>query len=392
VNNRRFFGGMVIGVAGTAALFIAAYFLLSEIGELNIGNVVKRQQSDALVLFSSGINQDVFDYKLRLFEEIKPDVVVIGSSRALQIRAALFNRRFVNLGGAVGTVIDLQRVAKRLSASTHKPELALIFLDPWWFNERYPRIFAEHAGRDFALLPSVSLLFQAVRRIPIRRISAEGGRHYFGIAALTTGDGYTGDGSYHYTSIISGARGGDDIAFAETLQRIKESTRRFETGTHASGKALAYVTDSVDLLEKAGIRVILIAPPFAAPVWREMQRTRGYAYIAEDYRYLSEQTNVSLFDFSDAATISGSSDCEFVDGFHGGDTTYARILLDVAAKSPALENLLAGGYVKQFIRTYDGYAGGGTLRLFPDLKEMDFLRIGCRKSVSTTSLALRGPG
>ena len=74
----------------------------------------------------------------------------------------------------------------------------------------------------------------------------------------------------------------------------------------------------------------------------------------------------------------GSFNCEFIDGFHGGDVTYAKILLALATQNKKLTVLLNLNYLSRIISLYHGLA------FIPDKqvtlkKEIDFTQLGCKK-------------
>ena len=82
-------------------------------------------------------------------------------------------------------------------------------------------------------------------------------------------------------------------------------------------------------------------------------------------------------DFTDARTF-GSSDCEFVDGFHGGEVTYARMLRDMADRWPALLTYVNMEKINATIRDWRGHALVFDPRL-TDKPEIDFNNFNCPK-------------
>jgi hypothetical protein len=84
------------------------------------------------------------------------------------------------------------------------------------------------------------------------------------------------------------------------------------------------------------------------------------------------------FDFHDPKSI-GTSQCEFVDGTHGGEVTYLRMLDAVAADpSSHLEGAIDRAFVRQLIAENTGRAM--LARDDPDrAPEADFNSLGCHK-------------
>jgi hypothetical protein len=125
--------------------------------------------------------------------------------------------------------------------------------------------------------------------------------------------------------------------------------------------------------------LILIYPPFASRVYSKMNEG-GYAYIRDVQKRLSScLPNVKFYDFLDPTTINGSSDCEFIDGFHGGDVLYARLLKSISTDNARLRALLSSDFLDRFILENSGFAGGVTRKRLLNGVEVDFNRLGCKK-------------
>ena len=107
---KRFFLSLVI-LALLAGLLLVPWAVcwLTASGELDQEEVVARQAQGEFVLFGPGLAQDIMAYKLALYAAVKPEVVVLGSSRAGNVRAAFFERPFVNMAGAATDLESLRR-------------------------------------------------------------------------------------------------------------------------------------------------------------------------------------------------------------------------------------------------------------------------------------------
>ncbi|AIK95593.1 hypothetical protein [Candidatus Odyssella acanthamoebae] len=75
-----------------------------------------------------------------------------------------------------------------------------------------------------------------------------------------------------------------------------------------------------------------------------------------------------------------TTDCEFIDGFHGGDVLYAKILKYLSDQEPLLSEFVDSKALNKIIDSYSGLA------MIPNPKitskpEIDFLRLGCVKSL-----------
>lgn len=72
-----------------------------------------------------------------------------------------------------------------------------------------------------------------------------------------------------------------------------------------------------------------------------------------------------------------NDNCEFIDGFHGGDIFYARILRNMAEKSQTLMPYVNILYLNEIIDSHAGKVfSKDNISYF---YEQDFLSLGCKK-------------
>lgn len=381
-STRQFFVGFGSAIALLGFVFGGLQLLLTRVGELCVGCVVAEQVSDRKALYSSGVNQYFFGYKLRLMEAERPQVIAIGSSRAMQVRGRFFKSSFVNLGGGVSNVPELEALAASLRSDSVKAKYAIVFVDPWWFNGAYaespsgiPNLQSPPEVVSLPLVKAAMLAMTNGNWLSESRHSSN-----LGIHSILTGEGFAKDGSYHYTSVLSGSdHNFGDVRFADTFDRIQHGNRRFQRGDHVDAPLLRRACTALRSINETVGAMVVIAPPFAVPVWSKMQ-SGGYGYIAEAHAGLAQCLgDVQFHDFSSGDRVPGGSDCEFVDGLHGGDVTYARMLVAVARDDLRLAGHVDQEFMQDFIAANAGHAGGLTTALFTKGTEPDFLDIGCRK-------------
>jgi hypothetical protein len=153
--------------------------------------------------------------------------------------------------------------------------------------------------------------------------------------------------------------------------------RRFQYSETIDEKHFSNFMLLVGQLERSGIPYLLFFPPFADVINQKIdQMTDQYRYIIQLKRRLS-QLNISVADYTDAQSL-GATDCEFIDGFHGGEVIYARILNDLAGKPSLLKSKIQQEALLHAIHVYQGKAfiPDPTITSSP---EIDFLSIGCEK-------------
>lgn len=83
-----------------------------------------------------------------------------------------------------------------------------------------------------------------------------------------------------------------------------------------------------------GIHLLLFLPPLPDTVLKSMLKDTEYGNLLKLAHILSRmaaKNGVRFFDFLDAKKL-GMDDSLFLDGFHGSEVVYAKILLSIAEK------------------------------------------------------------
>lgn len=335
----RAFVGVLIFFLVVMAPVMGFLYNTWEIG--SIEELVARQLEEN-GLYGTAFHDDTRDYKLALYRRHRPDVVVLGSSRVMQIRQEMFSRPMVNMGGAADTAAQIDYLVERAFA-VHRPKLVLLGVDFWVFNADWPEppltLLQARTGLGISLrnlqelmawiwqdrIPALDLLRVGFR---LQRMSGR-----YGVVAAYTGGGFDAHGSRRPRDEAYG-RCSEPKRFTDTLARVRAGKARFEYGDHIDSTRLAAITALVHKLRVQGVEVVLFMPPLAPQVYTAM-RENGHYGLLDELARLEEIDGVRVYDYIDPARTM-SSDCEYLDGFHGGDIVYARILAQVARREPAL--------------------------------------------------------
>ena len=349
---------------------------------LPLHSVVAAQlESRVKIIYGSALHDNRQQYKVAMLDAVEPEVLVVGSSRVLLLRQSAFKSPMVNLGGSVNGVEQGHDLLNQVIAK--KPELVILGADIWWFNDQYVRSSSMSVSlprSDLAPKPRDPLqviVWLLTGKIAVSEMASSRGSLDIGIAGRAK-DGFGPDGSYYYTRVSTGKRTSGDIGFLDTFRRIGSGERRFEYGHTASRPKIDRFIELLEELEKNGIHVVVIFPPFATQVVKRLRSSRRYGYI-RDLKDVLKEKGLGIYDYSDTAKL-GSTDCEFVDGFHGGEITYLRILKDIAERDQIVNAHVDLNYVQTTIDKYSGRA----FVYDPDITsdpEIDFLRLGCQKYI-----------
>lgn len=371
------------------AIFISGNWLfLHNNGELlPIKEIVDKQlSSNKMCLVSLGTRNQGYYYKKEMYLHIKPEVFVHGSSRVMQFKKEYFSHPMFNSGGAMGHVNEGYAFVRDVFPS-HKPKIMLMGIDYWWFNKSFveptteikaPLELSHHISFRSYLLP-YKWLWQ--KKITFEdyasKINPVNYFHSFdagiGVDGILNRSGFSRDGSYFYTKIVTGKERSLDEGFRHTLELIQTNNSIFEKEAHVHETHFQNFINMMTFLKEQNVNVILFIPPLAPTIINKLKHFE----LIEELRQKLNQAGIAYYDFHDASKLN-ASDCEFFDGTHGGDVLYARILAYIAEREPALQSFVNQTYLKEVSTHYRHLAMVPRPELIQK-REIDFLHIGCDK-------------
>ena len=355
----------------------------------SIERLVAEQQATQ-ALYGSALFEDDFNYKLQLVRVRKPDVIALGSSRALQFREEFFSVPFVTAGRAMNSIPEGSRFIDEM-LKFHRPRMVIIALDVWWLNpnRREPRT----SRRDLTnARPIISSFWSYVNESKISAVKTlrvvMGGhnnpvsaRPALGIAALARGGGFRPDGSRDYGLRYFGLDPSfEDKKFANARFRVRNGTSLLNFGVEINHERMTQLNEMVGRLKDAGVHVVGVLPPLAPTIIALIKRKPDqYAYMPKA-RAAFKGLPIRIYDFLESQSLQ-TSDCEFADGLHAGDITYQRMLLRMAEADPSepLASMLRRAEMETNVRTLAGRAVTPTRADGYRYPEVNFLGIGCRK-------------
>ena len=351
----------------------------------SIDSIVDAQlTSDEKLIYGTAIHNDTKEYKWALYNRLEPKIVALGSSRVMQFRSHMFSEVFVNLGGVMGSVTAANKIIPMLQEL--RPDIVILGIDPWWFNssfhsdkkipnktnlvidDRTPS--SEDIWYFFSWLVSGKLDFDNVFSVMLEP-SAD-----FGLLGREK-EGYWRDGSRYTVETFKGKRKIPDVNFKDTYDRIEKGNRRFQYANKSSDVHVNRFVSFVNEMSSMGIKVVMFYPPFASSVIQKMNdHGEHYGYISDLKRKLINH-GLDVFDFTDPIVLD-SNDCEFKDGFHGGEITYMRILHSIALQDPELTRYIDLKTIADLMVRYRGRSFVPDKTIY-DGPESDFLALGCEK-------------
>lgn len=371
---------------------------LAQSGDAALDAVVERQAAGEFVLFGSALAQSpdaraaddgtaaadgVLLYKLRLYEAVKPDVVVLGSWRMARLGGEVFSRPFVNMGGAIHTLADLRYVVDAMLRG-HRPQVVILGADFWWFAPRQKVAFWREAPQDPFTYGPVSLrqlwarvLTGEVPPLPALRLLAGGREDRCGLLAQSGGDGFGPDGAWRDVTIPTGQRPSPDRGFAATLARAREARGEFAAAAAPDMEAVETFAEIVCRLRARGIQTIVVLPPLAVPVLEVLRADESRWPQLFALRQALLDRGMEVLDFTDPRRF-GSGDCEMLDGLHAGGVASLRMLRDITDRHQVLLNYVDMARINDALLNWKKHVFVRDDRLSP-LPEVDFLEISCRR-------------
>tara|TARA_R110002050_G_scaffold42235_3_gene101874 strand:- start:926 stop:2062 length:1137 start_codon:yes stop_codon:yes gene_type:complete len=321
----------------------------------SIDNVIKSKQD---YLIGYAYNEGNYRYlKKKELESQKPQhLIALGSSRVLQFRDKMFTRSFYNAGYTISSIADFVPFINT-NLDSNKSEVLLIALDQWMFNEDWDSL-EDYDALDrkwtakFNKKASIGTIFntwldffsgkfgvEIIFNNPKEKLET------IGLNALVNNTGFRKDGSMRYGGqihmLLNNDSAANDFNYSDTYKRIKNGNRRFQFGKQVNAKAIQALSELLILCKNRGIYVIAFLPPFANKVNARMEQTGNYFYVKsifEESLGLFEEYGFELWDMTTLDKYN-SNDNEMIDGFHGGEVTYLKMLIYMIEK---------GSYLKEY--------------------------------------------
>lgn len=370
--------------------YIFSYVFLSKAYEHQSFEEIAKIQLESGAIYGSALNQSTFNYKLALIKAKRPEIIALGSSRVLQFRQEAFNTSFVSAGNAMNNLYEGELFVDKI-LQIYKPKFIILGLDFWWFNAKMADItfFPYHANTGDIMnlkkiLSPLNLLIQNeltlkdIKRIFKNDLSNDLTTFSnMGLHAIKSSTGFRSDGSYLYANSIFGKNDRSGIIENEV------NDARLKNGKYINGsvdmRRVDRVIKLIQKLESSGVKVIAFATPMSEPVSNAMQEIVD-SYIWPLFSEIGKHTKI--YNFLRPSSFGGENICEYIDGFHGGDVTYLRILKKIYDSSEFgdFNEFVNIDLVTQAILKYSGKAlglGSDDTRFLQ--KEVDFLHLGCKK-------------
>jgi hypothetical protein len=317
------------------------------------------QERDTLLIRKQYFGQPN-SFKFHRVRSLKPEVICLGTSRSLQIRDIFFAPRkgsFYNGGGMLGTFADIHAyVAAVQVGDLPKSHVVIFCVEPWWIKSGLPPAKvswgndAQYADSFFIPEAHITAMRMHLREsgIPWKGMGTvfspapHSGYPIIGAAALAKGVGFRHDGSYQYdpATIISFRTNPPfykDREAPPVIENLLNATDKFTPASSIDEKRVRSMIEDFKTLRGMGVEVLVLLPPWAKPCWDLVEQGRPEHAWWKGYKNdVPSSCHAAGFTCVGPSTPQdhGLEDTTMWDGYHSSEVLMARIINDLAMKTP----------------------------------------------------------
>ncbi len=327
-------------------------YILKPTGEnfTSIDNIIQKKENYLIGYLYNEKNYNYLKWKTIISQD-KYQVWALGSSRVLQFRSQMFDKSFYNAGYTISSIGQFVPFINSVPKEK-RPDYLIINLDPWMFNASWDKLNTSYDNSNWSKsfqknanlttivsvwkdLFTLKYSFQVAEDKDVKKI---------GLNANFNNTGFRNDGSMRYggqlRKLLSKDKTANDYNFKGTLHRIASGNNLFKFGKTINPKALKKLDELLQYCAEQNIKIIAFIPPFGNEVNKSLLQSNHYQYM--DLLYSScvpifKKNYAECYDFRYLKSIN-SDDNELIDGFHGSEVTYLKILIKMLKSNSVLNN------------------------------------------------------
>jgi hypothetical protein len=314
-----------------------------------LGEVIVDPGADTSAVLNGQLFADRAIYKLRLSRSVRPDVLVLGSSRVGEFRAQMFAtcgsrpNCFLNATGGASTLSRAADFIDLLATYGALPRVLVLGVDIWELNPNFellrqpqvePLQRSPTEQLDYALAVTIKTAVlmsndPAVRDAVLGRAPIPVGAS--GLNAILRGTGDRPDGSTKYSEsdwrlALSQSDAARSLAY---LHLLDIGGYEFEPFDRADERSLGDLERLLAVAQAHAMQVVVFTPPFGSALLSAMRSQPHFADGIDDAERrldaLLTQRGVPHRVALDLGSY-GCADDEHLDGLHVSEVCGARIL------------------------------------------------------------------
>lgn len=286
-----------------------------------------------------------------LMSRDKHKVISLGSSRVLQFRGHMFDSTFYNAGYTISGIAEFVPFLQSIPQEKY-PDYLIVNLDQWMFNANWDDLSLKPSKNKwssaFNKMPRIQTVISVWRDLLRNKYNLkelQSSTMCIGLNSKVNNTGFRNDGSILYgkqiVKLLSNDTTASDYKYHDTYNRIQKGDRRFEYGEIVNVAAISELSNLLKFCKENKIELVAFLPPFADKVNERLLSTGNYKYMQSIYPLISDffgKYNFELYDFTNLQSCN-SNDDETIDGFHGGERTYLKMLIKMLEKNSILNNV-----------------------------------------------------
>lgn len=349
---KRYLTKIIVFLLPIALVLLLPSIVLRKAGE-NFKSIDELVASDQKYLIGYAYNESNYKYLKWYSLQVKErcDILVLGASRVLQFREEMFTSSFYNAGFSIRSMSDIVPFLETIPDGK-KPKILILGIDQLMFNEAADDL-AVSKGTDFWENSFNKYVNGAVLKNfytdyfngKLKYKDRNDGIVRVGFNALINERGYRPDGSLNYGNqigyLLNDDPAANDYHFEQTKKKIEKGIGGFQFGDEINPKALVKLREILAYCKKQKIELLAFLPPIADEAYRQMSESGKFGYfegIIDEIQEPFAEYNFEVYSYPNA-TSCGSNDSEMIDGLHGGELCYQRLLIDMAKRSRILQKV-----------------------------------------------------
>lgn len=285
--------------------------------------------------------------------DIAPEVIVLGSSRAMQIRASDFpENTFFNHSVSGGSLEDHMAIYEMYHEKNRLPKHVIIGADPWILNKNndqsrwqsikdyYYRITArlnirpadDDTGSSspsygkYLQLISYAYLEESIKYI--WAILRRGNNTYYPTSeTYARSNVKLSDGSLVYGETVRN-RNDDDVMLRAVSNARRGIVYSLGNFTELDGMTMRSIDAFVQSMKADGVKVTIYLPPYHPSSYEIMSNNSAYRYVTESenyFRQLAADRMINIIGAYDGKKLGCQTD-EFTDDMHPTSDCIARFI------------------------------------------------------------------
>lgn len=315
----------------------------------------QQQESPNESIYGPRFFSDQFNiYKLSGIRYRHPSILVIGSSRVMQIRDIMLHpleSDFYNGGGLLRNAFDLETFAAMLvREELPLPKVLIVGIDPWWLRTNYGKTtWLHNSDERLSFAGHIEAFRQIVKKGAFQKIFAATsalkspvfGHETIGTFARIDGTGFRKDGSSLYPPKVF-------LEFMETpiyvdrespsiLERIQMARREFSLPAVIDQQRVNLMIKAMSLIQKKGVEVHAFMPPFSTEAFEALEKSpllnQWWNYYKNQFPKLLEKHNILIAPVSHPVQFN-LNDMYMFDGWHPSEVYMGNLVKRMIKQAP----------------------------------------------------------